>query len=258
MKAGVIWSTMLISGLFQKEWKIKTVITADDGHLRHLSKIWILDRNLLWFSAPFLFFFVALRGRGGCRPGCRRSGIRPRLSHGPPPSDRAPPARGPLRWSTARRTRRRRGDARGARRAPPRTLRPPRRRPSAPPAARRGARRLVRSPRKGPSMPARRPLISGFTFLFSLSATESTRSLRAHSSVRAATPPAPEKATPSPAAESGVGGSALRKLKTPVRHAAGRGLSVGLVIKGSLVVMAAETLSRLKYIYIFCSQPLTK
>ncbi|XP_075869726.1 PH-interacting protein [Nelusetta ayraudi] len=51
-------------------------------------------------------------------------------------------------------------------------------------------------------------------------ATESTRSLRAHGSVRAATPPAPEKATPSPAVESGGGGSALRKLKTPVRHAA--------------------------------------
>ncbi|KAG8011150.1 PH-interacting protein [Nibea albiflora] len=50
---------------------------------------------------------------------------------------------------------------------------------------------------------------------------EPTRSLRAHNSVRASTPPAPEKATPSPAAESSTGGSTRRKLRTPVRHTPG-------------------------------------
>lgn len=58
--------------------------------------------------------------------------------------------------------------------------------------------------------------------------TESTRSLRAHNSVRASTPPAPEKVTPSPAVESSSGGSALRKLKTPVRHTPGMGVTVCL------------------------------
>uniref|UniRef100_UPI0037E94B52 PH-interacting protein n=1 Tax=Semicossyphus pulcher TaxID=241346 RepID=UPI0037E94B52 len=53
------------------------------------------------------------------------------------------------------------------------------------------------------------------------SATESTRSLRAHNSVSASTPPAPEKATPSPAVESSSGGSTRRKLRTPVRHTPG-------------------------------------
>ncbi|KAM7368165.1 hypothetical protein PAMP_014411 [Pampus punctatissimus] len=46
----------------------------------------------------------------------------------------------------------------------------------------------------------------------------STRSLRAHNSVSASTPPAPEKVTPSPAVESSSGGSTRRKLRTPVRH----------------------------------------
>ncbi|GLD59626.1 PH-interacting protein, partial [Lates japonicus] len=51
------------------------------------------------------------------------------------------------------------------------------------------------------------------------STAESTRSLRAHNS--APTPPAPEKVTPSPAAESSSGGSTRRKLRTPVRHTPG-------------------------------------
>uniref|UniRef100_A0A3B5LNK7 Pleckstrin homology domain interacting protein n=1 Tax=Xiphophorus couchianus TaxID=32473 RepID=A0A3B5LNK7_9TELE len=49
---------------------------------------------------------------------------------------------------------------------------------------------------------------------------ESSRSLRAHNSVRASTPPVPEKVTPPPAADSG-GGSTRRKLRTPVRHTLG-------------------------------------
>ncbi|TKS75896.1 PH-interacting protein [Collichthys lucidus] len=49
------------------------------------------------------------------------------------------------------------------------------------------------------------------------STAEPTRSLRAHNSVRASTPPAPEKVTASPAAESSTGGSTRRKLRTPVR-----------------------------------------
>lgn len=57
-------------------------------------------------------------------------------------------------------------------------------------------------------------------------AIESTRSLRAHGSVGGATAPASEKATPL-AAESVGGGSTLRKVKTPVRHTAGKGLFVG-------------------------------
>uniref|UniRef100_A0A671UVB2 PH-interacting protein n=1 Tax=Sparus aurata TaxID=8175 RepID=A0A671UVB2_SPAAU len=51
---------------------------------------------------------------------------------------------------------------------------------------------------------------------------ESTRSLRAHNSVSASTPPAPEKVTPSPATESSGGGSTRRKLRTPVRHTPGK------------------------------------
>ncbi|KAF0023212.1 hypothetical protein F2P81_023842 [Scophthalmus maximus] len=46
---------------------------------------------------------------------------------------------------------------------------------------------------------------------------KSTRSLRAHNSVSASTPSAPEKVTPSPATESSSGGSTRRKLRTPVR-----------------------------------------
>uniref|UniRef100_G3PF97 Bromo domain-containing protein n=1 Tax=Gasterosteus aculeatus aculeatus TaxID=481459 RepID=G3PF97_GASAC len=46
---------------------------------------------------------------------------------------------------------------------------------------------------------------------------ESTRSLRAHNSASASSAPAPEKATPSPAAESSGGGSTRRKLRPPVR-----------------------------------------
>lgn len=49
------------------------------------------------------------------------------------------------------------------------------------------------------------------------SIAESTRSLRAHNSVSASTPSAPEKVTPSPATESSSGGSTRRKLRTPVR-----------------------------------------
>ncbi|KAG7509476.1 PH-interacting protein [Solea senegalensis] len=49
------------------------------------------------------------------------------------------------------------------------------------------------------------------------STAESTRSLRAHNSVLASTPPVPEKVTPSPAPESSGGGSTRRKLRTPVR-----------------------------------------
>lgn len=63
-----------------------------------------------------------------------------------------------------------------------------------------------------------------FLFLLLLT-TESTRSLRAHGSVGAPTPPVTEKATASLAAENVGGGSALRKVKTPVRHTAGTGLS---------------------------------
>ncbi|XP_054900127.1 PH-interacting protein isoform X1 [Poeciliopsis prolifica] len=49
---------------------------------------------------------------------------------------------------------------------------------------------------------------------------ESSRSLRAHNSVRASTPPVPEKVTPPPAADSS-GGSTRRKLRAPVRHTPG-------------------------------------
>ncbi|XP_035000458.1 PH-interacting protein isoform X2 [Hippoglossus stenolepis] len=51
--------------------------------------------------------------------------------------------------------------------------------------------------------------------------TESTRSLRTHTSVSASTPPVSEKGTPTPAAESSIGGSTRRKLRTPVRHTPG-------------------------------------
>lgn len=56
----------------------------------------------------------------------------------------------------------------------------------------------------------------------SLPSTESTRSLRAHNSVSASAPPAPEKVAPSPAPESSSGGSTRRKLRTPVRHTPGK------------------------------------
>ncbi|XP_034755194.1 PH-interacting protein isoform X3 [Etheostoma cragini] len=49
------------------------------------------------------------------------------------------------------------------------------------------------------------------------SAAESTRSLRAHNSVSASTTAAPQRLTPSPAADSNSGGSTRRKLRTPVR-----------------------------------------
>ncbi|KAM6992732.1 PH-interacting protein isoform 2-T2 [Tautogolabrus adspersus] len=57
------------------------------------------------------------------------------------------------------------------------------------------------------------------------STSESTRSLRAHHSVSASTPPAPEKATPSPATESSSGGNTRRKLRTPVRQTPGSTVS---------------------------------
>ncbi|XP_017264720.1 PH-interacting protein isoform X1 [Kryptolebias marmoratus] len=50
-----------------------------------------------------------------------------------------------------------------------------------------------------------------------LNAGESTRLLRAHASVRASTPPVPEKLTPTQPTESSSG-STRRKLRTPVRH----------------------------------------
>ncbi|TDH00199.1 hypothetical protein EPR50_G00185950 [Perca flavescens] len=49
------------------------------------------------------------------------------------------------------------------------------------------------------------------------STAESTRSLRAHNSVSASTTAAPQRVTPSPAADSNSGGSTRRKLRTPVR-----------------------------------------
>ncbi|KAM6906545.1 PH-interacting protein isoform 1-T1 [Lycodopsis pacificus] len=49
------------------------------------------------------------------------------------------------------------------------------------------------------------------------SPAESTRSLRTHNSVSASSTSAPERVTPSPAAESSSGGSTRRKLRTPVR-----------------------------------------
>uniref|UniRef100_A0A8C9XPR0 PH-interacting protein n=1 Tax=Sander lucioperca TaxID=283035 RepID=A0A8C9XPR0_SANLU len=48
-------------------------------------------------------------------------------------------------------------------------------------------------------------------------AGKSTRSLRAHNSVSASTTAAPQRVTPSPAADSNSGGSTRRKLRTPVR-----------------------------------------
>lgn len=66
-----------------------------------------------------------------------------------------------------------------------------------------------------------RPIIY-LNLCISLYNSESTRLLRAHNSVSASTPAAPEKVTPIPAAESSSGGSTRRKLRTPVRHTPGK------------------------------------
>ncbi|XP_039638147.1 PH-interacting protein isoform X3 [Perca fluviatilis] len=57
------------------------------------------------------------------------------------------------------------------------------------------------------------------------STAESTRSLRAHNSVSASTTAAPQRVTPSPAADSNSGGSTRRKLRTPVRLTPGSPVS---------------------------------